>query len=231
MRVAIIPARAGSKRIPGKNIKDFFGKPMIAYAIETAIKSELFDRIIVSTDDQKISDIAVQHGAESPFKRPQDLSNDYAGTKEVIQHCLKFLEGHNQSPDEVCCIYPCTPLLKAEDLKAAYALFKSSDQGFCFPVLEFPSSIMRALQMHDDGTLQPLFPENTLKRTQDTPAAFYDAGQFYWGSKSSWMNKSSIHGNAIGYLMKRLQVIDIDTIEDWKTAELLYKTMREKHDL
>lgn len=227
MNVAIIPARGGSKRIPRKNIKTFCGQPIIGYAIETAKLSGLFDRIVISTDDAEIAIIAKNFGAEVPFFRPEKLSDDYAGTKEVIQHCIGFMENSGYELNDICCLYPCTPLLRAQDLIVSYQKFKKTENTFCFPVIEFPSSVMRSLIMEIDGNLSPLFPENVKKRTQDTTQAFYDAGQFYWGNNKRWLSSEPIHMNAVGHIMNKWKAIDIDTPEDWSNAETLFRIVKE----
>lgn len=221
MKVAVIPARGGSKRIPRKNIKVFGDKPMIAYAITAAKKSGLFDRILVSTDDSEIANIANEWGAETPFVRPVELANDYAATVPVVAHAIQECEALGWQIDYACCIYPAVPFLEIEDLQGSYKQIELSDADYCFPVTEFPSSIQRALKRNTVGTLQPFYPEFELVRTQDLERAFYDAGQFYWGRKDAWFSNPRVHSSGLGFVIPNWRVVDIDTPEDWDRAERL----------
>jgi pseudaminic acid cytidylyltransferase len=223
MNIAIIPARGGSKRIPRKNIKEFCGKPMIAHAITAARTSELFNHIVVSTDDEEIAVIARECGAETPFVRPSELANDYTPTAPVIAHGIQACQTLGWSFDCVCCIYPGVPFIRDEDLLGAFTLFQKNGMDYCFPVTEFSSAIQRALKRDDDGKMRPFDPQCELLRTQDLEPAYYDAGQFYWGSSSSWLKNQKIHSSGFGYLIPNWRVVDIDTPEDWIRAELLFK--------
>ena len=223
-RIAVIPARGGSKRIPRKNVKLFAGQPMISYAIKRAAESELFDHIVVSTDDNDIADVALKYGAEVPFIRPRELSDDNSATAPVIVHAINSCNGIGMDFDTVCCIYPCVPFLQVHDLSESFQLFTSADAQFCFPVVEFPSPIQRALTMNKHGMVAPYFPDNELSRTQDLPVAFHDAGQFYWGSSTAWKTNTHIHSNAVGYVVPSWRTIDIDTPDDWTRAEILAKS-------
>jgi pseudaminic acid cytidylyltransferase len=227
MRMAVIPARGGSKRIPRKNIKVFCGKPMIAYAISVAKESGLFDRIVVSTDDDEIAEIANQWGAETPFKRPMELSGDYTATVPVIRHSIQACENQGWYAEEVCCIYPCVPFLKASDLIGGLDQMKKTAGGFSFSITEYPSTIQRALKRLKNEKLEPYFPEFEMLRTQDLNAAFYDAGQFYWGKSAQWFSTSNIHSNGFGYEIPRWRSVDIDTLDDWQYAELLFKSLNQ----
>jgi pseudaminic acid cytidylyltransferase len=213
MRLAIIPARGGSKRIPRKNIREFAGRPMIGYAIAAARDAGLFDRIIVSTDDDEIAAIAREQGAEVPFKRPPELSNDTAGTVPVIQHAVQALAlAQAGTPAvQVCCIYPGVPLLQARVLRQALERLESSGCDFVFPVLEFPSPVQRALARDADGSTRSMFPEHAQTRTQDLPAAYHDAGQFYWGTGT--------------IVLPSWAAVDIDTPDDWARAEALFHAL------
>lgn len=222
MNIAIIPARGGSKRIPRKNIKEFCGKPMIAYAIEAARSSALFEKIIVSTDDQEIAEMALKFGAEVPFMRPPELADDFAGTVPVIAHAIKTCLDLGWQIENVCCIYSGVPFIQIDDLKGALARLTSSESDFCFPVTEFPSAIQRALKLLSNGKMQPFYPEFELTRTQDSEPAYYDAGQFYWGKTRAWLNNPKIHSGGLGYLIPNWRVVDIDTPDDWFRAELIY---------
>lgn len=224
--IAIIPARGGSKRIPGKNIKSFCGKPIIAYSITTAKKSGLFDRIIVSTDDEQIADTAKMYGAEVPFMRPDNLSDDYATTIDVIKHAIDWLNKNDQVYDAACCIYATAPFVRIEDLKKGLELLKNTDAHFAFPVTTFPSSIFRALKQTENNKLEMFWPEHSSTRTQDLPEAYHDVGQFYWGRNKSFLeNNSILHGNSSPIMIPRYLAQDIDTPEDWIQAELVYKSL------
>ncbi len=225
MRIAIIPARGGSKRIPRKNIKPFAGKPMIAYAIDAARGCGLFDHIVVSTDDQEIADIARQCGAEVPFMRPPELSDDHAGTVPVIAHAIEACRAQGWDAQQVCCIYPGVPLLRTEDLRAAHALLDAGDADYAFTVASFPAAVQRALRRSADGKMSPMNPEFVRTRTQDLEPGFYDAGQFYWGTAAAWLKGDSPHQNGKGLVIPEWRAVDIDTPEDWRRAELLYQAL------
>ena len=218
MKVCIIPARGGSKRIPRKNIKDFCGKPMLARAIETAKNSQLFEQIIVSTDDSAIADIAQHHGA-IVSQRPAELADDYATTAAVIRHVLQ----HVPKASHICCLYPCTPLLKSQYLTDSFECWQSSNSLYCFPVLEFESNVLRSLKLSDAGEVSSMFSQHELTRTQDLTQAYFDAGQFYWGSREAWLSEDKIHNHALGYVLPKYSVVDIDDENDWRFAERLYQ--------
>lgn len=224
-RVAIIPARGGSKRIPRKNIKNFCGKPMIAYAIAAAKESGLFDHVVVSSDDQEIIEIAGELGAETPFIRPAELSDDQALTVPVIAHAITVCQLLGWEIESACCIYPCVPFIQIDDIKSTYKLLQSSQADYCFPVTEFPSAIQRALRRLDNGCMQPFYPEFEMTRTQDLERAYYDAGQFYWGKSLAWLANVKIHASGLGFPIPNLRVVDIDTPDDWCRAEILYNTI------
>ena len=225
MNIAIIPARGGSKRIPRKNIKEFCGKPMVAYAIEAAKTSGLFEHILVSTDDAEIQIIANTWGAETPFVRPAELANDFSATVPVVAHAIKVCEALEFQFSNVCCIYPSVPFIDTEDLKGALAKLVKSRADYCFPVTEFPSAVQRALKQNSSGLMQTFYPEYELTRTQDLESAFYDAGQFYWGTKQAWLTNNRIHSNGAGYEIPNWRAVDIDTPTDWDRAERLAKTL------
>lgn len=226
MNIAVIPARGGSKRIPRKNIKEFCGKPMIAYAIEAAQKSQCFEHIIVSTDDDEIADVAKKYGAEVPFMRPKELADDYTPTVPVIASAIKSCEIFNWKIEYLCCIYPGVPLIQDSDIVTALMLLKNSDSNYCFPVAEYPSAIQRALKRNQNGNMMPFYPEFELTRTQDLELAFYDAGQFYWGRKDAWLTNSKLHSGGLGMPISAWRVIDIDTQEDWQRAEIMFNVMK-----
>lgn len=221
MNIAVIPARGGSKRIPRKNIKEFCGKPMIAYAITAAKASGLFDHIVVSTDDAEIAQIAKAWGAETPFVRPAELANDFTATVPVIAHAIEACRSLGWTFDYACCIYPSVPFIQIDDLRGAFASLSCSEADYCFPVTEYPSAIQRALKLLSNGKMQPYFPEFELTRTQDLELAYYDAGQFYWGRAEAWLTNPKIHKSGAGYVIPNWRVVDIDTPDDWERAEIL----------
>lgn len=221
MKIAIIPARGGSKRIPRKNIKLFGGKPMIAYAITAAQNSGLFDHVLVSTDDEEIATLANEWGAETPFVRPAELANDFTATVAVVAHAIQACEDLGWGFENVCCIYPGVPFIEVQDLQEAFKRLEACRADYCFPVTEYPSPIQRALKQNSDGSMQPFYPEFELVRSQDLEPAYFDAGQFYWGNKKAWLNNPRIHSNGAGYVIPSWRVIDIDTPADWERAELL----------
>jgi len=224
MKIAVIPARGGSKRIPRKNIKIFGGLPMISYAIRAAIETKLFDQIIVSTEDEEIAEVSRLHGAAVPFKRPAELSDDQTVTVPVIGHATEWAMSQGQTVEAVCCIYPCVPFLRADVLVDAYQLFESKKAEYVYPVVAFHSSPWRAMTRPQDGPMQFIFSEYELTRTQDLPLCFHDAGLFYWGKASAWLNGLKMHSNGYGYVMDGKDIVDIDTDEDWARAERILQT-------
>jgi pseudaminic acid cytidylyltransferase len=223
MKIAVIPARGGSKRIPRKNIKVFDELPMIGYAIKAAFNSELFDQVIVSTDDEEIAEVAKSLGAQVPFKRPADLSDDQTVTVPVIAHAVNWLNEKGTQIEAACCIYPCVPFLNAEDLIGAYKIFDQKDANYVYPVVAFHSSPWRAMTRPDDGPMKFIFQEYELTRTQDLPVCYHDAGMFYWGKSSAWINGLKMHSNGYGYVMDGKKIVDIDTEVDWARAEQIAK--------
>ena len=223
MNIAVIPARAGSKRIPRKNIKMFAGKPVIAYSIEAALESQLFDEVMVTTDDLEITQIAEKYGARVPFVRPAELSDDYTATAPIIQHAVKWYAEHQQKPDNICCIYATAPFVQTEDLIKAYHKLESLKQGFVLPLTTFEFPIQRAHKRDKDGHPIPFYPEFMSCRSQDLEEAYHDVGQFYW-----WTFKSLFEGaqETQSIILPRYRVQDLDTPEDWKRAELMYQAMK-----
>lgn len=219
MNIAIIPARGGSKRIPRKNIKAFCGQPMIGYAIKAAQASGLFEHVVVSTDDAEIQSIANSLGAETPFIRPAELANDFTATVPVVAHAIQACEALSWQFSNVCCIYPGVPFIEVNDLKGAFAKLTERSAEYCFSVTEFPAAVQRALKHSSDGLMTPLYPEFELTRTQDLEPAFYDAGQFYWGTKQAWLTNNRIHSCSVGFEIPNWRVVDIDTTADWERAE------------
>lgn len=224
MKVAIIPARGGSKRIPRKNIRLFGGRPIIHHVIATAIGSGLFDRVLVSTDDAEIAEVARAGGAETPFMRPADIADDHADTASVIAHAVRSLAAMGGPVDLACCLYPTAPMVEAGDLDAALALLED-DPGidYAFSAARFSYPVQRGFERSPDGGLAPLHPEHRLTRSQDLPPVFHDAGQFYWGQADAWLERRPIFGPASRIVeLPPWRTQDIDTQEDWDMAERLF---------
>ncbi len=226
MKIAIIPARGGSKRIPGKNSKMFCGKPMIAWAIGYALESKMFDRVIVSTDDENIAQLARSVGAETPFMRPAELADDITPTVPVIAHALEACQTVGWAVEYACCIYPCVPFLQSSDLIDAFALMLEADANFAYPVTDYAHPIQRAMRRLPDGSMQFLQPEHELTRTQDLEKSYHDTGQFYWGKASAWTARMKMHTDGVGMVVPNWRVVDIDSVDDWKRAELLYQVLK-----
>lgn len=223
MKVAIIPARGGSKRIPGKNIKLFCGKPIIAYSIAAAQESGLFDKVICSTDSDEIADVAKRYGADVPFRRPGNLADDHSGTDEVLIHSLRWLEAHGGAANYACCIYATAPFVQAEYLRSGLDLLRARQATTAFSVASYPYPIYRALKTNQSGRVELVWPENYLKRSQDFPEVFHDAGQFYWMDVSKYLECGRLFNeDAVPLHIPRHLVQDIDTLEDWRTAELMF---------
>jgi N-acylneuraminate cytidylyltransferase len=224
VNIAIIPARGGSKRIPRKNIKIFAGRPMIAWSIEAAKASGLFDRIIVSTDDIDIAEVAKQWGAEVPFMRPAELSNDYAGTTEVISHATQWALDQGFDLEAVCCIYATAPFIQIADLKRGLEALESGAWAYAFAVTDFAAPIFRSFNQTSNGGLEMFFPEHFYKRSQDLPIALHDAGQFYWGRSGAWIERIRVFDrHSFPIVIPRWRVQDIDTQDDWNHAEIIFK--------
>lgn len=226
MNIAIIPARGGSKRIPRKNIRDFCGQPMMAWAVHAARASALFERIIVSTDDHEIAEIARNLGVEVPFMRPRDLADDFTGTIPVIAHATTWAQTQYGQLNGVCCIYPTAAMISPADLSEARRLLDAWD--FVFSATDYASSVFRAFAERRDGGLEMLFPEHFSSRSQDLPRALHDAAQFYWGRPEAWLTAETLFGErSKAFLIPRWRVQDIDTPEDWVRAEALFSALRE----
>lgn len=222
--LAIIPARGGSKRIPRKNIKDFLGKPVIAYSIQVAFDCGLFDEIMVSTDDEEIAEIARKHGAKVPFLRSLENSNDHAGTAEVLCEVLNNYSKIGKEYKVVCCIYPASPLISIKSLQETFTLLSTNRFDNVFPICKYSNSIWRALSLNNENKVGMVWPENEMKRTQDLPYAYYDAGQFYWFNAKKFMSSQNIlTGNTGAIVLDEFHVQDVDTLNDWKIAEIKYK--------
>jgi pseudaminic acid cytidylyltransferase len=226
MRLAVIPARGGSKRIPRKNIKLFCGKPMIAWSIETARRSGCFEEVIVSTDDFEIAEVAIAAGASVPFMRPAELADDHTGTLPVVAHAIKWQANQGRSPEHVCCIYPTAPLLLPESLAQAYERIVQTGSPFCLGVANFGHPIQRALKMSESGSMSMFFTEYAQTRSQDLVPAYHDAGQFCWGTAAAFLEgRFPMLLNSAAVVLPRSRVVDIDTAEDWELAEALHTAL------
>jgi len=215
---AIIPARGGSKRIPRKNIKSFLGNPMLGHVLEMLRDSDLFDQIVVSTDDAEIKKVAEEYRADRVLVRPLNLADDLTPTQPVIQHSIEQLKLRDAM---VCCVYPCNPLLTTTTLETCLKLSQKRPDRFCFPILEYPHPIQRAFSLEDNFDLSLVNPEAELSRTQDLPTRYHDSGSFYFGKSELWMSNARIHSNAIGVPISKTAAIDIDNEDDWVLAEQL----------
>lgn len=232
MKISIIPARGGSKRIPRKNIKLFCGKPMIVWSIESALKSRCFNDVIVSTDDAEIADIARQHGATVPFFRPSELSGDHVGTIAVMRHATEWFASQGRAAEQVCCLYATAPFVRSEDLQRGLATLEESGSDYAFSVTSYPFPIQRAIRLTKNGGVAMFNPEQFNIRSQDLEEAYHDAGQFYWGKAEAWITERPVFGpGAAPVLLPRHRVQDIDTIEDWVRAEWLFKAMQNEGGL
>jgi len=227
MNICVIPARGGSKRIARKNIKEFNGKPIIAYSIEAALKSNCFDRVIVSTDDAEITEVAKKYGAQVPFVRPDELSNDYAGTIPVIKHAIKWLEENNNFIENVCCLYATAPFIQSQTISKALQQLQKTKADYCFSVTSFSFPIQRAIKITDKDRVEMFYLEHFNTRSQDLEESYHDAGQFYWGKSKTFKDEVSFFSEAATpYILPRYLVQDIDTKEDWIRAEAMYKALQ-----
>ena len=225
--IAIIPARGGSKRIPKKNIKDFFGKPLIAYSIEVALASKLFEKVVVTTDDDQIAKIAKEYGAEVPFIRPAKLSDDFTGTQDVINHTIDFLESKGENYKYICTIYATAPLLQKEYLIEGYEKLKESNAINTFSATTMPFPIQRTFKLDKNGRCDMFTPEHYMARSQDLEEAYQDAGQFYWKKQFKSSSDIMFGKDSIPIILPRHLVQDIDTSEDWERAEFMYQTLNQ----
>jgi N-acylneuraminate cytidylyltransferase len=227
MRLAVIPARGGSKRIPRKNIKPFCGKPMIAWSIEAALQSACFDQVTVSTDDAEIAEVARMHGASVPFMRPAELSDDHTGTIPVIAHAIEWFRQQGDAPGQVCCIYATAPFVRAEDIQQGLRVREQTGSDYAFSVTSYAFPIQRAIRITPQGRVEMFHPEHFNTRSQDLEEAFHDAGQFYWGNASAWLaGKPIFSPDAAPVILPRHRVQDIDTPEDWERAEWMFKALQ-----
>jgi N-acylneuraminate cytidylyltransferase len=227
-KIAIIPARGGSKRIPKKNIKSFLGKPIIAYSIEAALQSGLFDEVMVSTDNLKIGEIAKKYGASVPFFRTDKNSDDYATTIDVIEEVLMQYQNNDQNFDYACCIYPCAPFVTAQNLQKSYSKLLEQDLDCVFPIVKYGHPIQRALRIVNTGLIEMFETENMQLRSQDFEASYHDLGQFYFFKTNEILKQRQLWTDNTGFIeLKESEAQDIDTIDDWNLAELKYKLLSE----
>ncbi|MDR6534734.1 pseudaminic acid cytidylyltransferase [Variovorax soli] len=227
MKLAVIPARGGSKRIPRKNIKSFCGKPIIAWSIAAAHGSGCFDRVIVSTDDAEIAGVARDAGAEVPFVRPSALSDDQTGTIPVVRHAVEWQIATGEAPSAVCCIYATAPFLMPDDIRRGLSVLEQRGGDFAFSVAKHPSPIQRAFRATASGHVEMFDPQHFQTRSQDLEEAFYDAGQFYWGTASAWCSAETLFSpTSTAVVLASYRVQDIDTPDDWVRAEWMFKALQ-----
>ena len=232
MRLCVIPARGGSKRIPRKNIKSFCGQVMIGYSIKAALDSQCFDQVIVSTDDAEVAEVAKSFGAIVPFVRPDELADDYAGTVPVIKHAIEWFNDQGQSPSEVCCLYATAPFVKAIAIRKAYEQMQCTQADYCFTVASFAFPIQRAIKVTVENRIEMFYPKHLETRSQDLEESYHDAGQFYWGKAEAFKQQKSLFSkSSTPYILPRHLVQDIDTPEDWKRAELMYQALKKNGEL
>jgi pseudaminic acid cytidylyltransferase len=231
MNICVIPARGGSKRIPRKNIKFFNGKPIIAYSIKAALESRHIDKVIVSTDDQEIANIALEYGAEVPFYRPQELSNDHCTIGPVISHAVDWMENNGSPINHICCLFATAPFIEEDSISNAYNKFIEKEADLCLSVASFPFPIQRAVKISKSGVIEVFNPEFINTRSQDLEESYHDAGQFCWGTKHAFrMDSSWLSEVVIPFVLPRYLVQDIDSLEDWKKAEIMYKVIQEMNN-
>ncbi len=226
MKIAVIPARGGSKRIPRKNIKLFDGQPIIAYSIEAALKSGVFDQVIVSTDDREIAETAEKFGAIVPFLRPSDLADDFTNTNAVIKHAIEWFRQNGQSVEFACSLYATAPFIKPEYLIEAFEKLSLSNKSFAISVTTYPFPIQRAVRINSEGSISPFYPEHMATRSQDLDDAYHDAGQFCLGRAEAFLSEEVVFSeHTLPVVIPRYLVQDIDTVEDWAQAEIMFKVL------
>lgn len=225
-RVALIPARGGSKRIPRKNIREFVGVPALARVVRTLLESEAVTQVVVSTDDTEIAAVAEESGATTPFKRPAELADSFTGARPVIQHAIEALElGDDKT---VGVFYPTAVLTTVDDVRGSVRLFDETDSEFVLAVSEFPSPVQRALVLNQDGAVRPREPEHVLARSQDLDVAYHDIGQFYWGQAGAWRRDIPVvQSRSRAYVVDAWRAVDIDTPSDWLRAEMVFRMLND----
>jgi pseudaminic acid cytidylyltransferase len=225
MIFAIIPARGGSQRIKKKNIRKFYLKPILYWTIKALKQSKLFSKIVLTTDDNQIKKTAEQLGFDYIISRPSNLADNYTPTKPVIEHAIRALKKKFKIK-YACCVYPCNPFLNSLDLKKSFKILKKNTNNFVFPITEYTHPIQRAFKLAKKNKLIFFTKKNELTRTQDLVKSYHDVGQFYWGSVRNWLSKKKMHSNGIGLPIPKWRVVDIDNLQDWKRAELLFKILK-----
>jgi len=226
MKIALIPARGGSKRIPRKNIKRFCGKPMIAWSIEAALNSKIFDHVIVSTEDEEISQVAQTYGAEVPFVRPLDLANDFTITKDVLDHAFNWLSLNRKVPSHICTIYATAAFITPQDIIQSFELLSEPGVEQSFTATSFPFPIQRAIRVKNNGAVEMLQSQYRTTRSQDLEPTYHDAGQLYWSTAKAITNNYDMFSEYSRILnLPRIRVQDIDSLEDWESAEILMQLL------
>jgi len=227
--IAVVTARGGSKRIPRKNIREFAGKPMIAWPIQTAVQSGLFEQVIVSTDDREIAEAATHAGATVPFIRPAEIADDQTGTLEVMSHAVLWAQGQGWPFQSACCLYGTAALTLPADLRAACELFSEGGWDYVFAAGRYLRPPQRAFLRTQSGAMSLLLPEFALARSQDLEPALYDAGQFYWGSATAWAERRAIYGERTSFIeLPPSRAVDVDTPEDWAMAERQFSKWKQQ---
>lgn len=230
MNLCVIPARGGSKRIPRKNIRQFCGKPMIAWSIRAAQLSGCFDQVIVSTDDEEIAELARQCGGSIPFMRPAELADDFSGTMPVIAHAIHWYQNQGQDLEAICCLYATAPFVKPFEIREGLEMLTHVFANqFVFTAAPYASAIERAIRINSDsGEAYMSQPDQFSKRSQDLEPAFHDAGQFYWGRPQAWLHSENLFDGGKPLLLPRWRVQDIDTEDDWTRAELMSRALSQE---
>jgi N-acylneuraminate cytidylyltransferase len=232
MRIAIVPARGGSKRIPRKNIKLFAGQPVLAYPVRAALASKCFDDVIVSTDDDEIALVARTVGASTPFMRPSELADDHTVLVDVITHAIQWFHEHGQVVSEVCCIFATAPFVTPKALRVGLETLQTSGRNFALSITSFPFPVQRAVRMASDGGINAMYPEFRETRSQDLEPCWHDAGQFCWGTRQAFLDRLPVFSeHTAGVVLPRHLVQDLDTLEDWRRAELMYEVLRQWGEL
>lgn len=227
MKLCVIPARGGSKRIPRKNIRPFAGRPILAWSIRAARDAGLFDRIMVSTDDAEIAAVAQAHGAEVPFLRPPELADDHTGTNAVVKQAILWHQERDLRVEAACCIYATAPFVQPAHVRRGHDMLLESGKSFVFSVTTYAFPIQRAIRLNARGEVEALYPEYRMTRSQDLEPIYHDAGQFYWGRAESFLNDTVLFSSeSLPVILPRHLVQDIDTEEDWRRAELMFQALQ-----
>jgi pseudaminic acid cytidylyltransferase len=231
MKIAIIPARGGSKRIIGKNIRSFINEPIIGHTIRNLLESKFFDRVIVSTDDVEIARVSREFGAEVPFNRPTEIADDFTDTNSVIRHAIQNLNLNKNETHYICCVYPTAVLMNLNDLVSAFNLLITKKWNFVFAAYEPNSSPFRSFTRNENGGVKMLFPQNWEKRSQELAKCFVDCGHFYWASSENWLITERIFDEESTFIeTPYLRAVDINTEEDWKIAEIVFDYLSQQNN-